>query len=155
MIIKKKVDGVYLRNRNSVRHESDYFAGIEIKSNESFIDALCRIIPAKQRALMGLSIKMIALKISEMNGRHIDEIEKINVENEINRLRNMTNEEYDLEQLRSNNANVSVEYNTNKDNNKIIESFQEAGVSLKDENGDFISTYDALKRISEKYNMNG
>lgn len=151
MIIKKKVDGVYLRNRNSARHEPNYFAGIEIKQNESYVDALCRTIPARQRALMGLSIKMVALKMSEVNGRHIDENEKINVENEINRLRNMTDEEYGLKESRSNNANIGVEHNTNKDNNKIIESFQEAGISLKDENGDFLSVYDVLKRISEKY----
>lgn len=152
MIIKKKVDGVYLRDRNSARHEPDYFAGIEIKPNESYVNALCRTITARQRALMGLSMKMMALKISEVNGRHIDENERINVENKINRLRNMTDEEYDLKESRSNNANVGVEHNIDEDNNKIIESFQEAGILLKDENGNFLSTYDVLKRISEKYN---
>lgn len=151
MIIKKKVDGVYLRDRNSARHEPNYFAGIEIKPNESYVDALCRTIPARQRALMGLSMKMLALKMSEVNGRHIDENEKINVKNEINRLRNMMDEEYGLKELRGNGVNIGVEHNVDEDNNKIIESFQEAGIPLRDENGDFLSTYDVLKRISEKY----
>lgn len=151
MIIKKKVDDVYLRDRNSIRHEPNYFAGIEIKQNESYVDALCRTIPARQRALMGLSIKMVALKMSEVNGRHIDENEKINVENEINRLRNMTDKEYALKELRGNGINIGVQHNINEDSNEIIESFQEAGVSLKDENGNFLSVYDVLKRISKAW----
>lgn len=48
--------------------------------------------------------------------------------------------------------NIDVKYNFDKDNKALIEAFAKIGISLKDENGDFISTYDALKKISEKYN---
>lgn len=140
-----------MRNRNSTKYESNYFVGIEIESGESFVDALCRTIPVRQRALSGLSIKMAALKMSEVNGKHIDENEKVNVENELNRLRSMTDEEYDLEELRGNGVNIGVEHNTNEDSNEIIESFQETGISLKDENGNFLSVYDVLKRINEEW----
>lgn len=89
--------------------------------------------------------------MSEVNGKHIDENEKVNVENELNRLRSMTDEEYDLEELRGNGVNIGVEHNTNEDSNEIIESFQETGISLKDENGNFLSVYDVLKRINEEW----
>lgn len=148
MIIKKKVDGVYLRDRNSIRHEPNYFAGIEIKQNESYVDALCRTIPARQRALTGLSIKMVALKMREVNGRHIDENEKINVENEINRLRNMTDEEYDLKESRSNNANVDVKHNVNEENDTLLKELEKIGVPLKNEEGHYRSTYDVLKDLA-------
>lgn len=121
--VKLLVDGVYLRDRNSARHEPNCFAGIEIKPNESYVDALCRTIPARQRALCGLSMKMVSMRMREMNGEHINENEKINTTNEINRLRNMTDEEYDLKESRNNNANVDVKHNVDEDNNKIIESF--------------------------------
>lgn len=148
MIIKKKVDGVYLRDRNSIRHEPNYFAGIEIKQNESYVDALCRTIPARQRASTGLSIKMVALKMREVNGRHIDENEKINVENEINRLRNMTDEEYDLKESRSNNANVDVKHNVNEENDTLLKELEKIGVPLKNEEGHYRSTYDVLKDLA-------
>lgn len=148
MIIKKKVDGVYLRDRNSARHEPNYFAGIEIKPNESYVDALCRTIPARQRALTGLSIKMVALKMSEVNGRHIDENEKINVENKINILRNMTDEEYDLKESRSNNANVDVKHNVNEENDTLLKELEKIGVPLKNEEGHYRSTYDVLKDLA-------
>lgn len=51
--------------------------------------------------------------------------------------------------------NTDVKYNFDKDNKALIEALAKIGISLRDENGDFISTYDVLKRISEKYNMNG
>ena len=148
MIIKKKVDGVYLRDRNSIRHEPNYFAGIEIKQNESYVDALCRTIPARQRALTGLSIKMVALKMSEVNGRHIDENEKINVENKINRLRNMTDEEYGLKESRSNNANVDVKHSVNEENDILLKELEKIGVPLKNEEGHYRSTYDVLKDLA-------
>lgn len=148
MIIKKKVDDVYLRDRNSARHEPNYFAGIEIRPNESYVDALCRTIPARQRALMGLSMKMQALKISEANGRHIDENERINVENKINILRNMTDEEYDLKESRSNNANVDVKHNVNEEKDTLLKELEKIGVPLKNEERHYRSTYDVLKDLA-------
>ena len=82
---------------------SNYFAGIEIKSDETFVEALCRAIPERQRALTGLALKIMYLRLRKMNGEYVDESEEINVINESNRLRNMSNEEYGLEKLRSNN----------------------------------------------------
>lgn len=148
MIIKKKAGGVYLRDRNSTKYESNYFAGIEIKPGESFVDVLCRTIPARQRALSGLSIKMAALKMSEVNGEHIDENEKINVENELNRLRSMTDEEYDLEELRSNGVNVGIKHNVDEENDTLLKEFEKIGVPLKNKEGHYRSTYDVLKDIA-------
>lgn len=137
-----------MKDKIRIEYEPNYFAGIETKPNESFIDTLCRTIPARQRALSGLSIKMLALKMREVNGKHIDENEKINVENKINRLRNMTDEEYDLEESRNNNTNIGVERNIDEENDTLLKEFEKIGVPLKDKEGHYRSTYDVLKDIA-------
>ena len=76
---------------------SFHFAGVDIKPNETYIDALCRTIPVRQRALTGLALKIIYLRLKKMNGEYVDENEEENAISESNRLRNMTDEEYDLE----------------------------------------------------------
>ena len=137
-----------MKDKIRIKYEPNYFAGIEIKPNESYVDALCRTIPARQRALVGLSMKMLALKMSKVNGGHIDENEKINVENEINRLRNMTDEEYGLKELRGNGVNIGVEHNTNEENDTLLKELEKIGVPLKDKEGHYRSTYDVLKDIA-------
>ena len=137
-----------MKDKNSAKYEPNYFAGIEIKPNESYVEAVCRTIPARQRALSGLSIKMVALKMSEVNGKHIDENEKVNVENELNRLRSMTDEEYDLEELRSNGVNIGVEHNIDEENDILLKELEKIGIPLKNEEGHYRSTYDVLKDIS-------
>lgn len=137
-----------MKDKNSTKYEPNYFAGIEIKPNESYVEAVCRTIPARQRALSGLSIKMVALKMSEVNGKHIDENKKVNVENELNRLRSMTDEEYDLEELRSNGVNVDIEHNTNEENDTLLKELEKIGVPLKNKEGHYRSTYDVLKDIA-------
>ena len=82
---------------------SFHFAGVNIKPNETYVEALCRTIPARQRALTGLALKIMYLRLRKMNGEYVDENEETNAINKSNRLRNMTDEEYDLEMLRSNN----------------------------------------------------
>ena len=81
---------------------SFHFAGVDIKPNETYIEAVCRTIPVKQRALTGLALKIIYLRLKKMNGEYVDENEEENAISESNRLRNMTDEEYDLEVLNKN-----------------------------------------------------
>ena len=70
---------------------SFHFAGVDIKSNETYIDAVCRITPLRQRALWGLSIKLMSLRMQQKF------YEEADVLIEFSRLLNMTDEEYDLE----------------------------------------------------------
>ena len=78
---------------------SFHFAGVDIRPNETYIDAVCRTTPARQRALMGLSLKIMSLRLKKMNGKYVDENEEMKAINEFDRLENMTDEEYDLESL--------------------------------------------------------
>lgn len=48
-------------------------------------------------------------------------------------------------------ANVDAKYNFDKDNKALLEAFANIGIALRDENGDYRNTYDALKDMSEKY----
>jgi hypothetical protein len=80
---------------------SFHFAGVDIKQNETYVYALCRTIPARRRALTGLALKIMLLRLRKMNGEYVDKSEEINAINESNRLRNMTDEEYNLEVLRN------------------------------------------------------
>lgn len=84
-------------NIDKDNNDSFHFAGIDIKPNETYIDAVCRTTPARQRALMGLSLKIVSLRLKKTNGKYVDENEEIKAINELNRLKNMTDEEYDLE----------------------------------------------------------
>ena len=70
---------------------SFHFAGVDIKPNETYVDAVCRTTPLRQRALWGLSLKIVYLRMQQKD----DEAEE--VKKEFNRVSNMTNEEYDLE----------------------------------------------------------
>ena len=137
-----------MKDKIRIKYKPNYFVGIEIRPGESFIEAVCRTIPARQRALSGLSIKMAALKMSEVNGKHIDENEKVNVENKINRLRSMTDEEYDLEELRSNGVNVDIKHNVDEKNDTLLKELEKIGVPLKNKEGHYRSTYDVLKDIA-------
>lgn len=75
---------------------------IDIKPNETYIDAVARSVPARQRALMGVSLKIMSLRLKEeMYNKYIDRNEEANAINEFNRLKNMTDEEYDLEVSRN------------------------------------------------------
>ena len=70
---------------------SFHFAGVDIKPNETYIDAVCRTTPLRQRALWGLSLKLVSLRLQQKYNEEADVIK------EYNRLSNMTDEEYDLE----------------------------------------------------------
>lgn len=86
-------------NINKNNNDSSHFAGVDIKPHETYIDAVCRTIPVRQRALMGLSLKIMSLRLKKMNGKYVDENEEMKAINEFDRLENMTDEEYDLESL--------------------------------------------------------
>jgi hypothetical protein len=68
-----------------------HFGSADIKSGESYLDALCRTIPKRERALSGLGLKLMALRLQK---EETEEQEQI-VLDEINRLTKMTNEEYE------------------------------------------------------------
>ena len=70
---------------------SFHFAGVDIKPNETYIDAVCRTTPLRQRALWGLSLKLVSLRLQQKHNEEADVIK------EYNRLLNMTDEEYDIE----------------------------------------------------------
>ena len=70
---------------------SFHFAGIDIKPNETYIDAICRTTPLRQRALWGLGLKLMSLRLQQKYNEEADVIK------EYNRLSNMTDEEYDIE----------------------------------------------------------
>ena len=83
---------------------SFHFAGVDIKPGETYIDAVCRTTPARQRALMGLALKTISLRLRKNNGESVDG-EESKVIKESGRLRNMTDEEYDKEIAERNKGN--------------------------------------------------
>lgn len=58
------------------------------KSSETYIDYICRIKPLRERALSGLGLKLISLRMQEKYS------EEANVIKEYNRLLKMTDEEY-------------------------------------------------------------
>ena len=70
---------------------SFHFAGVDIKPNETYIDAVCRTTPLRQRALWGLSLKLMSLRMQQKLHEEAD------VLIEFSRLFHMTDEEYDLE----------------------------------------------------------
>lgn len=70
---------------------SFHFAGVDIKPNETYIDAVCRTTPLRQRALWGLSLKLMSLRMQQKFHEEAD------VLIEFSRLFHMTDEEYDLE----------------------------------------------------------
>lgn len=72
---------------------SFHFAGINIKPNETYIHAICRTTPLRQRTLWGLSLKLVSLRLRQEHNKEADVIK------EYNRLSNMTDEEYNLEAL--------------------------------------------------------
>ena len=70
---------------------SFHFAGVDIKPNETYIDAVCRTTPTRQKALWGLSLKLMSLRMQQKF------YEEADVLIEFSRLFHMTDEEYDLE----------------------------------------------------------
>lgn len=70
---------------------SFHFAGVDIKPNETYLDAVCRTTPLRQRALWGLSLKIVYLRLQQKDNEEAD------VKKEFNRLSNMTDEEYEIE----------------------------------------------------------
>jgi hypothetical protein len=70
---------------------SFHYGGVDIRPGESYIDALCRTIPKRERALSGLVLKLIALRLQKEE----TEEQEQTVWDEINRLTKMTNEEYE------------------------------------------------------------
>ena len=70
---------------------SFHFAGIDIKPNETYIDAVCRTTPLRQRALCGLALKLMSLRMQEKYHEEAD------ILIEYSRLYHMTDEEYDIE----------------------------------------------------------
>ena len=48
-------------------------------------------------------------------------------------------------------ANANSKYDFDKDNKVLIDAFTKTGIALKDENGDYRTTCDVLKDMSEKY----
>ena len=135
---------------------SFHFAGVDIKPNETYIDAVCRTTPARQRALMGLSLKIVSLRLKKTNGKYVDENEEINAINELNRLKNMTDEEYDLEVLRreskQNKQNYIVDTILAEENLSINEnSFNTIGVNIKNKDGNYKSTNEVLSDLAKKW----
>lgn len=70
---------------------SFHFGGVDIKPGESYVDALCRTIPKRERALNGLSLKLMVLRLQKEDTEEQEQI----VLDKINRLTKMTNEEYE------------------------------------------------------------
>lgn len=70
---------------------SFHFAGVDIRPNETYIDAVCRTTPLRQRVLWGLSLKLMSLRMQQKF------YEEADVLIEFSRLFHMTDEEYDLE----------------------------------------------------------
>ena len=70
---------------------SFHFAGVDIKPNETYIDAVCRTTPLRQRVLWGLSLKLMSLRMQQKFYEEADVLIKFS------RLYNMTDEEYDIE----------------------------------------------------------
>lgn len=70
---------------------SFHFAGVDIRPNETYIDAVCRTTPLRQRVLCGLSLKLMSLRMQQKF------YEEADVLIEFSRLFHMTDEEYDLE----------------------------------------------------------
>lgn len=70
---------------------SFHFAGVDIKPNETYIDAVCRTTPLRQRTLWGLSLKLMSLRMQQKFYEEADMLI------EFSRLLHMTDEEYDLE----------------------------------------------------------
>lgn len=70
---------------------SFHFAGVDIKPNETYIDAVCRTTPLRQRALYGLALKLMSLRMQEKYHEEAD------ILIEYSRLYHMTDEEYDIE----------------------------------------------------------
>lgn len=92
-------------NINKNNNDSSHFAGVDIRPGETYIDAVARAVPARQRVLMGLSLKIMSLRLKEeMYGKYVDGNAETDAINEFDRLKNMTDEEYDLEVLKSNNT---------------------------------------------------
>lgn len=70
---------------------SFHFAGVDIKPNETYIEAVCRTTSARQKTLYGLALKLMSLRLQEKY------YEEANVLMEYSRLYHMTDEEYDIE----------------------------------------------------------
>lgn len=68
-----------------------HFASVDIKPNETYIDAVCRTTSLRQRALWGLSLKLMSLRMQQKYNEEADVIK------EYNRLSNITDEKYDIE----------------------------------------------------------
>lgn len=76
---------------------SFHFGGVDINLGETYIDAVVRTTPARQRALTGLAFKLIFLRMKKEKGELKDTSEEEKIKHEIDRLKNMTDEEYDKE----------------------------------------------------------
>ena len=76
---------------------SFHFGGIDINLGETYIDAIVRTTSARQRALTGLSFKLISLRMKKEKEELKDMSEEEKIKYEIDRLKNMTDEEYDKE----------------------------------------------------------
>lgn len=70
---------------------SFHFAGVDIKPSETYVDAICRTTPLRQRALWGLALKLMSLRTQEKYHEEAD------ILIEYSRLYHMTDEEYDIE----------------------------------------------------------
>lgn len=64
---------------------------IHVSPEESFIDAVCRQVPARERSLSGLSLKILSARL---NG---DEEMASAAKEKYDRIKAMTNEEYEAE----------------------------------------------------------
>ena len=78
------------------------YCDIHPLEGESFVDAVVRTIPLRKRSLMGLALKKILLRLREANGQatEMDLLELQNCTNEFDRINSMTDEEYELEELK-------------------------------------------------------
>ena len=70
---------------------SFHFADVDIKPNETYIEAVGRTTPLRQRALWGLALKLMSLRFQEKYHEEADTLV------EYSRLYHMTDEEYDME----------------------------------------------------------
>ena len=72
---------------------NDYALNCDIHVNpgESFIDAVCRQVPARERSLSGLSLKILSARLDG------DEESAKAAKEKYDRIKAMTNEEYEAE----------------------------------------------------------
>lgn len=161
-----KLEVVFLRDKLNIEYEpnrfvnvdvgenhdgSFHFAGVDIRPGETYIDAVCRTAPARQRAMWGLGLKGMYLKVSGSSKEKIEYVAK-----ELNRLANMTDEEYELEmpsrepeRFTHDNIVNSILQEDKSELSKTEESFSTIGISLKDKNNNYRSMHDILSDLAQ------